>query len=367
MAETVLNKNQSGSGIWTEDSLISGDNISITQVIKPVIDANTVELYHFDNNFFESISGQTATASGSYSFTNGKFNECMASTTDTTYVSSPSSTSLDSNKTSISFDCWFKPYAFQSGTRYANVVIGGGDSWAIQLKGDQIDVGDWISGTGSKKTISLSSTLQLDTWYHIAYTLDKPNDTIYFFLNGSLLSSWTRTSRVRMVYIGGCELGSIDEARLSNIARWTSDFTPYSQPYQAAGGSALYEINADLTSAANTSLSNVISTGTSSSAGWAMPSGTYVDLTLGASGVTYTAPANGYFMLHMVADNSGQYIQLVNITSGLICFNNSSGAYGITAAVQAQKSDVIACEYTATGSVLSFKFIYAEGSKSEES
>ena len=54
MAETILNKNQAGSGIWTSDTLIAGDNISITQVVNPVIDEHTVELYHFDNNLFEN-------------------------------------------------------------------------------------------------------------------------------------------------------------------------------------------------------------------------------------------------------------------------------------------------------------------------
>lgn len=50
---------------------------------------------------------------------------------------------------------------------------------------------------------------------------------------------------------------------------------------------------------ANTNLSNVTATGSSTAAGWAMPSTTYTDLTLGASGATYTAPANGYFTINI--------------------------------------------------------------------
>ena len=360
MAETILNKNQAGSGIWTSDTLIAGDNISITQVVNPVIDEHTVELYHFDNNLFESISSQTATTiSGSYSFTTGKFNECMASTTGATYVSSPSSTSLDSNDTSISFDCWFKVYAFQSGTSDAAVLLGGGDSWAIELKSDQITLGSWISGTGSNKTISLSNNLQLDTWYHIAYTLDKPNNTIYLFLNGSLVSSWTRTSRVRMVRVGGCELASIDEARLSNVARWTANFTPYSQPYQAASGESQYQINADLTTVADTSLSNVTDTGTSSSAGWAMPSTSYENITVGASGATYQAPANGYFTAVCGGD-----VHIVNYSTNMSTTTAGTTLGGGSTYVPVKKGDNVVISYS-TADYLALLFIYAEGSKSE--
>lgn len=43
----------------------------------------------------------------------------------------------------------------------------------------------------------------------------------------------------------------------------------------------------------------------------AMPSNKYIDLTLGASGSTYTAPANGYFQLAVL---DGTSIQLYNQT-----------------------------------------------------
>ena len=58
------------------------------------------------------------------------------------------------------------------------------------------------------------------------------------------------------------------------------------------------EIVTDLNGKADVDLTNVNNSGTALGGSWAMPSNTYVDLTLGASGATYTAPANGWFALH---------------------------------------------------------------------
>ena len=97
--------------------------------------------------------------------------------------------------------------------------------------------------------------------------------------------------------------------------------------------------------------------------GWGMPSNKYVDLTLGASGSTYTAPANGWLCLQKVALASGQYIQFYNSTSHLIAFSNSSGAYGQAIIIPCKKGDFITVSYTTTGETLAFRFVYAEGSK----
>ena len=43
----------------------------------------------------------------------------------------------------------------------------------------------------------------------------------------------------------------------------------------------------------------------------AMPSNRYIDLTLGVSGTTYTAPADGYFTVNKSATASGEYINMI--------------------------------------------------------
>ena len=125
-------------------------------------------------------------------------------------------------------------------------------------------------------------------------------------------------------------------------------------------------IATDLNGKADVDLTNVNDTGTSKVAGWAMPSTVYDTLTLGASGSTYTAPANGYFYCFYRApyDNS-----MTNETNGILY---CTGVYGSTNANQPQtylisvtKGDVISIYLNSTPTDVTFRFYYAEGSKEE--
>lgn len=99
--------------------------------------------------------------------------------------------------------------------------------------------------------------------------------------------------------------------------------------------------------------------------GWSMPSSRYINLSLAASGSTYTAPANGWFMLNKVSgiSNNQSYIVLVNrktnIKSQTVVYNYSSSI--LSAYLPIQKGDVVEILYNSTGEVKEFRFIYAEG------
>jgi hypothetical protein len=94
----------------------------------------------------------------------------------------------------------------------------------------------------------------------------------------------------------------------------------------------------------------------------AMPSGKKVDLTLGASGTTYTAPANGWMYLSKLTGGDNQYATLNNSTKG---YTSGNGIYGQGSAIYCflpvQKGDIVIANYTASGTTSTFKFIYAEG------
>lgn len=97
--------------------------------------------------------------------------------------------------------------------------------------------------------------------------------------------------------------------------------------------------------------------------GWGMPSNNYIDLELGASGTTYTAPANGYVCIAFVGNTSGILHIYVNKTPryGLsVPFNN--GAW-TEAMIPVQRGELIAIQYSGTPTVQYFNFIYAEGEK----
>ena len=126
------------------------------------------------------------------------------------------------------------------------------------------------------------------------------------------------------------------------------------------------EIATDLNGKADTDLSNVIAAGSSTAAGWAMPSGVYEDLTLGASGSTYTAPANGWLVVKKNASAQHQELRLTNNANGLIGYIISSSSNAtVSASVQCKKGQTISIYYALGGSTQFCHFIYAEGSKTE--
>lgn len=98
----------------------------------------------------------------------------------------------------------------------------------------------------------------------------------------------------------------------------------------------------------------------------AMPSDRYIDLTLGASGTIYTAPADGWIILRRTSTASGQYLQLINDASAKLQYFVQSGVNSgiIGASIPVKKGDNFAVAYTLGSSTNQiFRFIYAEGSK----
>lgn len=93
-----------------------------------------------------------------------------------------------------------------------------------------------------------------------------------------------------------------------------------------------------------------------------MPSSKYIDLTLGASGTEYTAPANGWFYIHKTLSSTNQHISITNTTTNLAVQNQPylSGA-NIKMIFPVQKGDVVAVTYNVGGTTNYFRFVYAQG------
>lgn len=129
------------------------------------------------------------------------------------------------------------------------------------------------------------------------------------------------------------------------------------------------EIATDLNGKADVDLTNVNNAGTSLGASWAMPSTTYEDLTAGASGTTYTAPANGWFLINTTSTYWNNYTSLSN---GVLSVYTSGYDNGYmtprdnTIYLPVKKNDIVTISYE-TVSVNKFRFVYAQGSESEAS
>ena len=133
--------------------------------------------------------------------------------------------------------------------------------------------------------------------------------------------------------------------------------------------SDLDEITTDLNGKADTDLTNITDTGYIKMAGAGMPSNTYTDLTLGASGSTYTAPADGwiYAWSSTASGAGGQYIAIYTGSIG-----NGRGAeiyffsgFALQHPVQlpVKKNEVYTIVYNM--GIDMCRFYYAVGSESE--
>lgn len=116
----------------------------------------------------------------------------------------------------------------------------------------------------------------------------------------------------------------------------------------------------DITGKANTDADNFTATGKTTITEYAMPSDSWVDLTVGANGATYTAPANGYYGFR---NNAQTYLSIKNLSSTVVeneqmavwlPINSSSGFLPV------KKGQTIQLNYSANSFVY-FRFIYAEG------
>ena len=99
-------------------------------------------------------------------------------------------------------------------------------------------------------------------------------------------------------------------------------------------------------------------------AGYGMPSNRYIDLTPGANGTKYIAPADGWISFAKKITANGQYVNLSNNTTGMASMgcnaNDGSGSH-TSCFIPCKKGDEVVAWYSAGGDVLFLKFIYAEG------
>lgn len=257
MAETKISKNQTGSGIFTTASLIGGRNVTITQKDEPIIDANTVGLYHLDGSLKDEISGQD----GSFYWLNpanprtptyddgGQFGKCIKTTGIEQILQF-----VNSSSGTYTVDFWLK----RLNTSETILILNTDDAYypvpRLRFQNNQFSIGNKLSGTGSDTgTLSYPTGIEFteNVWKHVAYVLDGANSMVYLFLDGNMIYSATKTGSVADASCVGVKMYDqvcIDEIRLSNVARWTSDFTPYDMPY-SAGGDPLYEVSADVNGA----------------------------------------------------------------------------------------------------------------------
>ena len=95
--------------------------------------------------------------------------------------------------------------------------------------------------------------------------------------------------------------------------------------------------------------------------GWGMPSTRGHQLTLGVSGSTYEAPANGWFYIDKIATAAGQELNIENKRAGCYTIWSSASNQALRLMMPCSAKSTITITYSAAGNTIWFGFKYAEG------
>lgn len=215
-------------------------------------DLNTKLLLHFDNNVNDSSPYNVTTSQSSgTSFTTGIFGQgfigkTLAGPTDPSPVSTPDGYLSGLLNTDFTIDFWMYGPGID--------IYSGGNAFLLGLNENTFEYplfftisppmngNNQIALMGYKDSNYITvlsnwvSSTVFSNWVHFAVT--KNATTMKIYINGSLIveTSPTDLSAYFSTFSGtksfiGTSTTPIDEFRVSNIVRWTANFTPPTAPY----------------------------------------------------------------------------------------------------------------------------------------
>lgn len=208
------------------------------------MDEHTVFLLHFDKEPISDITGKSVSQEGTVAVvSNGKFNSCGEFGDGVLLLDRSWYASLLATE-NFTIDFWIYPTSYSESMLFGSSKAGDGVNQCGSLfLYNYRSLGITFHQKNANDCFLATNTYpDLNKWSHIAVTCQ--NGYIRIFINGVLKASGDLESNSLPGY--GLRLGGqnrrtgdllysidarIDEFRVSDIARWTSNFTPPTKPY----------------------------------------------------------------------------------------------------------------------------------------
>ena len=219
----------------------------------PTGDLNTKLLLHFDGSVVDAspysvpVSAEAGTSFAAGKFGQGFIGKNITSAADPSPITTPDGYISDIIKGDFTFECWFEESTISSvndanfitaainsdGSRFA-FGIGISPKYNLPPLSRSVTVTEGLSGSYSPIAGSVIDASYLSGWCHLALT--RQGSVLRLFLNGTLVGvnnsyTYDGTGNDGVKTYIGIDTTLIDELRISNIARWTANFTPPASPY----------------------------------------------------------------------------------------------------------------------------------------
>jgi hypothetical protein len=209
------------------------------------------------------------------------------------YLSVPDNNKFDFQG-DFTVECYFKRNGTQTGSAaiISKYEVAG---WILEVNASTNKV-QWRDQNNGSSNHTSTTVLSDATWYHVAVT--RQNDTFMMFINGTLEATqhvdynYSISSMNTALYIGRYSAansngldGWIDEIRISNSARYTSNFTPATTAFSNDSNTTLL-IHSNTSNASTTFLD---SSGAAVNTSGTITSNVSANPTYGQSIVSYTS------------------------------------------------------------------------------
>ena len=147
----------------------------------------------------------------------------------------------------VTIDCWV--YFTEHGSQWCtpfNLAAGSNRGIYMHIMSTSIKLGASITGNDNAD-VEISEVLPFGAWHHIAIVRSGTN--VYLFINGTkkgtMANSLTTNDKIVLGHLSSAASGTkykgyMDELRVSKTARWTTDFTPPTEPYAKEAEGELY-------------------------------------------------------------------------------------------------------------------------------
>lgn len=213
------------------------------------VDQYTKLMMHMDDGTFKDECGHTVTNNGvTLDTTTKKFGNGSAYFNGSSMLTIPNSIDWNLNNTPFTIEFYINSRSYNGFDTIISQVSNNNRAWIIQILNNGRTIRWYYTTDGTTNTeksidFNLSTPLNINTFYHIALVYTGTN--LLCFANGNLIKAvsvnltnmYRSTAPLTIGTFGDFNFSNhyinayIDELRISNIARWTSNFTPPVSPY----------------------------------------------------------------------------------------------------------------------------------------